>query len=72
MGGQWLEVLRGVLAPKKQENGVQNGLSERVGNEMQGYATKEYQYGLTAVNLDKKLKLSERSPMNRGWGSYGG
>ena len=64
MGGQWLEVLRGVPTPKKQENGVQNGLRERVGNEMQGYAIKEYQYGLTAVNLGEKLKLSEQSSMN--------
>ena len=64
MGGQWLEVLRGVPTPKKQENGVQNGLSERVGNEMQGYATKEYQYWLTAVNLGEKLKLSKQSSMN--------
>ena len=56
MGGQWLEVFRGVPTPKKQENGVQNGLSERVGNEMQGYATKEYQYGLTAVKLVKTFQ----------------
>ena len=56
MGGQWLEVLRGVLASKKQENGVQNRLRERVGNEMLGYAIKEYQYGLRAVKLVKTLQ----------------
>ena len=64
MGGQWLEVLRGVPTLKKQENGVLNGLRERVGNEMQGYAIKEYQYGLTAVNLGEKLKLSKQSSLN--------
>jgi len=53
MGGQWLEVLRGVPTPNKQQNGIQNGLRERVGNEMQGYAIKEYQSGLTAVKLVK-------------------
>ena len=57
MGEQCLEVLRGVTTPKNQENQVQNGLRQRVGNEMQGYAIKEYQYELTAVNLCKKLEF---------------
>jgi len=66
MGGQWLEVLRGELTHEKWENEVQYGLRERVGNQMQGYAIKEYQYGLTEVNLGEKLNQSERSSMNYG------
>ena len=59
MGGQWLEVLRGLPTPKKQENGVLNGLRERASNEMQGYAIKEYQSGLTAVKLVKTFQSSQ-------------
>ena len=54
MAEQWLEVLKGVTAPKNQENQVTNGLRERVGNAMQGYAIKEY-HGLTAVNLVRTI-----------------
>ena len=56
-GEKWWEALRGVPPPEKQENGVQDGLRERVGNGMQGYAIKKYQYQLTAVNLGRKLEF---------------
>ena len=56
MDGQWLEVLR-VTKHKTRKIMSKNGLREHVGNAMQGYAIKRYQYQLTAVNLGKKLEF---------------